>query len=280
MAYKSILTVLSAQSRAQRLFSAAAELALAQDAHLDALCLGFDRVQVGYSYIEAGAALLEANHERAKEDALAVEAEAQKAAAAQPAGLRYSIDTAVTMPGSTTELIGPRARFSDLLVLDRPYGEGRLPEEEAITEAGLFEGRAPVLILPENASMTKPKCVVLAWNQSEEATVAARRALPFLRQAEKVVITVIDPPKQGPERSDPGGPLCNLLAHHGVKAEVAVLSKVKSRVSNVLLDHIQDRDADLLVMGAYGHSRFREAILGGATRNMLENAQIPVLMAH
>ncbi|MFV0490849.1 MAG: universal stress protein [Pseudorhodobacter sp.] len=280
MAYKSILTVLSSQSRAERIFTAAADLAVAQDAHLEALCLGFDRVQVGYSYIEAGAALLEANHERAKEDALAVEAAAKKAAASQPESLRCTIETAVTMPGSTTELIGPRSRFSDLLILDKPYGKGRLPEEEAITEAGLFEGRAPVLMLPEGSAVTKPKCIVLAWNQSEEATVAARRALPFMRQAENVVITVIDPPKHGPERSDPGGPLCKLLSHHGVRAEVSVLTKTKPRVSDVLLGQIQDRNADLLVMGAYGHSRFREAILGGATRNILEQADIPVLMAH
>ena len=109
---------------------------------------------------------------------------------------------------------------------------------------------------------------------------AVRRALPFLKAAEMVDITVVDPPSHGPERSDPGGLLCQMLVRHGVRAEVSVLAKTLPRVSDVLARHVRDRDADLLVMGAYGHSRFREAILGGATRNMLEQAEVPVLMAH
>ena len=93
-------------------------------------------------------------------------------------------------------------------------------------------------------------------------------------------IAVIDPPQHGPERSDPGGMLCQMLVRHGVRAEVSVLAKTLPRISDVLARHVRDQNADLLVMGAYGHSRFREAILGGATRNMLEEAEVPVLMAH
>ena len=71
-----------------------------------------------------------------------------------------------------------------------------------------------------------------------------------------------------------------MLVRHGVHAEVSVLARDLPRVSDVLTRHAMDTDADLLVMGAYGHSRFREAILGGSTRNMLEKTEIPVLMAH
>jgi nucleotide-binding universal stress UspA family protein len=110
--------------------------------------------------------------------------------------------------------------------------------------------------------------------------VATRQALPLLKGADKVNITVIDPPTQGEERSDPGGMLCQMLVRHGVHAEVSVLARSLPRVSDVLARHIWDQNADMLVMGAYGHSRFREAILGGATRNMLEKAEVPVLMAH
>jgi nucleotide-binding universal stress UspA family protein len=120
---------------------------------------------------------------------------------------------------------------------------------------------------------------VIAWNQSAEAMAAVRKALPILKQADLVSITVIDPPQTGVERSDPGGMLCQMLVRHGVKAEVTVLARTLPRVSDVLARHVRDSNADLLVMGAYGHSRFREAILGGATRNMLEQAEIPVLMA-
>ena len=100
------------------------------------------------------------------------------------------------------------------------------------------------------------------------------------QNTDNVHVVVIDPPQHGPNRSDPGGALSQYLARHGVKPEIDVLSKTMPRVSDVLCRHVQDLDADLVVMGAYGHSRFREAILGGATRNMLENAEVPVLLAH
>jgi nucleotide-binding universal stress UspA family protein len=150
-----------------------------------------------------------------------------------------------------------------------------------VLEAALFDGAAPVLLLagtllPE----TLGKRVVIAWNQGREAMAAVRRALPLLRKADLVNIVVVDPPAYGPERSDPGGALCQMLVRHGVKAEVSVLARTMPRVSDVLVRHVRDQNADILVMGAYGHSRFREAILGGATRDMLELAQVPVFLAH
>ncbi len=121
---------------------------------------------------------------------------------------------------------------------------------------------------------------MVGWNESLEALRAVRAAMPLLTQADTVHVVVIDPPTHGPSRSDPGGMLSQYLARHGVSAEIDVLSKTLPRVSDVLTRHATDMDADLLVMGAYGHSRFREAVFGGATRNMLEQATIPVLMAH
>ena len=122
--------------------------------------------------------------------------------------------------------------------------------------------------------------MVIAWNESYEALAAIRAALPLLQKAVSVDIAIIDPPAHGPDRSDPGGQLGQMLVRHGVKAEVSVLAKTMPRVSDVICRHCTDRDAQLLVMGAYGHSRFRESILGGATRNMLEMAHVPVLLSH
>ena len=168
------------------------------------------------------------------------------------------------------------------MVLPRPYGAGKGADSEAVVEAALFDAKVPVLVLPA-AGLPEgalPRRVVLAWNQSAEAMAATRAALPLLKGADLVDITVVDPPPHGPERSDPGGLLCQMLVRHGVRAEVSVLARSLPRVSEVLARHATDQNADLLVMGAYGHSRFREAILGGATRNMLEQAELPVLMAH
>ena len=281
MTYKSLLTVVTGTEGHLPVVSAAAAIATRSDAHLDALVLGVDRTQVGYSYVGTGAVLIAAAMDRAEEEARASEKALTQALGAQGPGLRVAVDTVVTQLGALTDVVASRARYADLVVLPRPYGPTKGIEDEAVIEAALFEGMAPVLVVPDaGMPSTDPRRVVLAWNQSREALVAARRALPFLCRADSVQILVIDPPTHGPERSDPGGLLCQMLVRHGVNAEVTVLARTLPRVSDVLARHLRETAADLLVMGAYGHSRFREAILGGATRDMLEGAEVPVLLAH
>ncbi len=281
MAYKSILTAATSAEGVLATVTAAADIAAAMDAHLDALALGVDRTQIGYSYVGSGAVVIAAEMDRSEADARAAEAALNAALGTQTPSLRSSVETVVTQLGALTDVVASRARYADLTVLPMPYGKGRGVEDEAITEAALFEGMSPVLIVPPSGMKTaRPKRIVLAWNESREALVAARRALPFLKRADLVQIVVIDPPAHGPERSDPGGLLCQLLVRHAVRAEVSVLARTLPRVSDVLARQLRDVDADLLVMGAYGHSRFREAILGGATRDMLEAAEVPVFLAH
>ena len=174
-----------------------------------------------------------------------------------------------------------RARFSDLVVLAQPYGDGHGAELEPVTESALFEAHTPALIVPDNAKPAPaPQRIMIGWNESPEALIAVRAALPMLIQADVAHVVVIDPPTHGPNRSDPGGMLSQYLARHDVKVEIDVLSKTLPRVSDVMMRHAADMDADMVVMGAYGHSRFREAVFGGATRYMLEQAKLPVFMAH
>lgn len=281
MAYKSLLSIATSKDGVSQAVDAAAGIARVMDAHLDTLALGVDRTQIGYSYVGSGAVVMQVAMERAEHEALEHEKALKAALAAQGADLRWSVDSAVAQLGAVNDLVAARARYADLVVLPKPYARTAGPESEAVVEAAMFEGLAPVLIVPETGMpAVPPRRVVLAWNMSREAMVAARRAMPFLKRADQVVITVVDPPVHGPERSDPGGMLCQMLVRHGVKAEVAVLARTLPRISDVLARQCQDTSADLLVMGAYGHSRFREAILGGATRNMLESTQIPVFLAH
>ncbi len=281
MAYKSLLTVACSPEGVLGTVTAAAQIATTMDAHLDTLALGVDRTQVGYSYVGSGAVVIAAAMDRAEGEAREAEAALNSAIGAQPPSLRSSVESVVTQLGALTDVVAARARYSDLTILPLPYGKTRSVADEAVTEAALFEGMAPVLIVPPAGMKTaQPKRIVVGWNQSREALVAARRALPFLKRADMVQIVVVDPPTHGPERSDPGGHLCQLLVRHGVKAEVSVLARTLPHVSDVLARQVRDLDADLLVMGAYGHSRFREAILGGTTRDMLENAEVPVFLAH
>lgn len=288
MDYKSILTVVTSPAQAQAAIAAAASMALGFDAHLEVLALGVDQAQLGYAYIGSGAVLTEFSLERAEADARASADAAQKALAELDPTLRYSVETVVAEMGSLTAVVGNSASFADLVVQARPYGSGQSYQAEAVIEAALFEGRAPVFIIPDTLlgktnrfdKIANPRRVLLAWNQSTEALVAAKRALPLLRHAELVDVTVVDPPSHGPERSDPGGLLCQYLVRHGIKAQVSVLAKTMPKVSDVLARHALEEGCDMMVMGAYGHSRLREAVLGGATRAVLENSAIPVLMAH
>jgi nucleotide-binding universal stress UspA family protein len=279
MAYKSILTIVTDIDAAKSQLDAAIALARREDAHLDVLCMGVDRTQTGYYYAGATAFIQQETVERAQEDARKVESGVASRLGGED--IRWASETVVSQLGAIATVVGLRARFSDLVVLGRPYGKGRGQELEAIVEAALFEGQVPVLVVPDGfTGEISARRILAAWNQSSEAMSALRKALPLLKAADLVDITVIDPPTHGPERSDPGGQLSQLLARHGVHAEVSVLAKTMPRVSDIINRHVRDTDADMIVMGAYGHSRFREAILGGATRNLLEHATVPVLMAH
>jgi nucleotide-binding universal stress UspA family protein len=279
MAYKTLLTVLTDQSTVSETLDAAVTLASREDAHLDVLSLGIDRTQLGYSYIGAAAMLAQVSLDRAAQDAEKLDAAARIILNRQD--IRWGAEAAVAQFGSLGAIVASRARFADLVLLPHPYGKDTTPEAEGVLEAVLFEGGAPVLLLPKAPLPdVLGKRVVIAWNQGREALTAVQRALPILKRADLVNIAVIDPPAYGPERSDPGGALCHMLVRHGVKAEVSVLVKSLPRVSDVLARHVRDQNADLLVMGAYGHSRFREAILGGATRDMLDLAEGPVFLAH
>ncbi len=280
MAYKSLFSVLTSTRFVGPVLDQGIALANAGDAHFDVLCMGVDRTQTGYYYAGANAMVLQETISRAQEEAQEVEKATREALGRSD--IRWGTDSGVAQLADIGRHVAGHARFSDLVILPKPYGEKHGAELEPVLEAALFEGKVPVLVLPDSQTtpLITPKTALIAWNESNEALTAVRAALPFLQQADNVHVVVIDPPSHGPSRSDPGGMLSQYLARQGVRAEIDVLSKTLPRVSDVLMRHAKDTEAELVVMGAYGHSRFREAILGGATRYMLEQADLPVFMAH
>ncbi|MCC6000304.1 MAG: universal stress protein [Pararhodobacter sp.] len=279
MSYKTISTFLANGAELDATLPAAMTIAQREDAHLTACLLGVDMTPAGGFYMGASPLLLQETLERAQLDAETLEQRARTLLSAQT--LRWSTESAVVQFGGLPALVGLRARFSDLVVQCGPYARDALPTQEAVLESALFEGQAAVLVVPEGRLPSDfGKRVIVAWNQSNEALNAVRRAMPLLRAADQVIVAIVNPPVHSPERSDPGGMLTQMLARHGVRCEVSVLAKTLPRVSDVLMRHMADADASLLVMGAYGHSRLREAILGGATRNVLEQSEWPVFLAH
>jgi nucleotide-binding universal stress UspA family protein len=279
MSYNCLFSVVTAEDLVDDVMTHAMAMAAAHDAHLDVLCLGVDRSQTGYYYAGASAVILQETIARAHAESEAVEKRVVKAL--EGSSIRWATETGVAQLADLGRHVSARARFSDLVILPRPYGDGRGVELEPVTESALFEGHTPALIVPPGIEpVPSPKRIMIGWNEGAEALSAVRAAMPLLVQAETVHVVVIDPPSHGPNRSDPGGLLSQYLARHDVKVEIDVLTKTLPRISDVMLRHAADIDADMVVMGAYGHSRFREAVFGGATRYMLEQAGMPVFMSH
>lgn len=278
MGYKTILTVITQTGQIAQLESAIA-LARREDAHLEVFALGVDRTQTGYYYAGASAYVFQEAVDRAMATAEAIEAEMREQLSHED--IRWSLDSAVAQIGGLSSLVAMRARYVDLVVQTQPYGPDAAPDAEGVVEAALFEGGAPALILPHGTELGDSigKRVLIGWNQSDEALHAVRRAMSLLKMAESVEIAVVDPSPHSPEGSDPGGRLCQMLTRHGVKANIAVLAKTLPTVTEVLQRRAIETGADMMVIGAYSKSRLREAILGGVTRRMLENAPLPVLMA-
>lgn len=279
MSLKTLVACMTDREAYGAALQTAASIAEQKSGHLSVLCLGIDRTNPGVYYAGAQAITMQSNMEEAQADALAAEEAAHSALG--PWSIPFDTQSITTQIGALAPVIGERTQLSDLVVLPKPYGGHAGTEDVVILEAVLFQTRVPVLVLPEGMSAwTPPKRVVIAWNQSPEALSAVKGAIGFLAAAETVDIAIIDPPQHTSDRSDPGGALAEMLSRHGVHASISVLARTMPRISEVLARHCEDREADMIVMGAYGHSRLREAILGGATRNMLEIAAVPVLMAH
>ncbi len=279
MSFKTVMSVLTDTDFAETTLKQASRFARSNNAHLDVLCLGVDSSQSGYYFSGASAVVVENSLAQVRSTAHDIEKVANSYLA--QAECRWGVETGVCQLTEVSRHVSARARFSDLTVLPKPYGDNRGIEMETTIEAALFNAGSPVLVVPDEGNViTKPKAITIAWNESQEALLAAKSALPLLAEADLVRVLVIDPPTHGPNRSDPGGLLSTFLARHGVRVEIDVLSKSMPRVSDVILRHARDTEAEMIVMGAYGHSRFRESILGGATRHMLEQAEIPVFMAH
>ncbi|HEX2115333.1 MAG TPA: universal stress protein [Alphaproteobacteria bacterium] len=122
--------------------------------------------------------------------------------------------------------------------------------------------------------------VIVAWNGSREAARAMGDAMPLLRQAQSVCVVSINAEGETQGQPGPAAELTRRLADHGIQAEPQVLRSDDISAADMLLSRIADLGADSLVMGCFGHSRLREIVLGGTTRDVLRHATVPVLLSH
>lgn len=191
-------------------------------------------------------------------------------------GGRASLSWAWHDAPSGHDYVGSYGRIFDMIVLARPEPEWQSPSMLTL-ESALFESGRPVLIAPPSPPPSLGTHVLVAWNCSTEQARTMADAMPFLYAAERVTIATVEGATvAGPSAEE----MVRALAMHGVNAEPITLKATKRSAGEVVLTKADELGCDLIVKGAYTQSRLRQMIFGGATRHILANARLPVLMAH
>lgn len=275
MAYKSILTFMDDGPGSDQRLNAAIAVARQFDAHLTVIAYGYDPSVPHYAYVDAPGGAIADLMAQAKQSA--TEQAAKVDGILQHEGVRGEVVAQVCTYAMMEARFGEHAQYADLVVLGQTYGDD-VQETAADALAGaLFDGDAAVLVCPAEMERIELDTILVAWNESREALHSVRRAIPMLQQASEVEILIID---AADSVSDPGQDLATMLARHDVSNEVYLHPQSPGSVSEKLRQRIRERGARMVVMGGYGHSRFREYVIGGVTRDILSDVPVPVFMTH
>jgi nucleotide-binding universal stress UspA family protein len=275
MAIKDILVLLDANSDAAG--SYAVSLASAFQAHLTAVALVVNPT-AGMAFPNVPMDFLISALENARNAARRIPE--TLAAKAQASGVTFETDIVETTVAGTDQAIGSIARHVDLTIIEQPNPDSP-GERESLIEATLFGSGRPVLVVPyiQTPPLLLEK-ITIAWDGSATAARAVGDAIPFLARAGEVeLVTVADPSETDEETEAAAHKIMRHLARHDIETKFRTLPRAGD-VAGTLLSYAFDSGTDLMVMGGYGHSRFREVILGGATRGMIESMTVPVLMSH
>ena len=279
MSYKTILVHVDGSKRAAERVKVAARIALAENAHLIGIAITgvskfiYQSGLIGEAYVDV-APYQEILQQRAQ-NALAEFEQAVAGTGLTSFEKRIVDDEAAA--GTSVQ-----ARCGDLVVIGQIDPNDPSPTvlsdfpEQVVLHAG-----KPVLIVPYAEQFDAiGKNVLISWNGSVAASRALSSAIPLLRRAETVQVVIFNPENESDiDAEQSGSDLVHHLARHGIETQLQ-LQTTTLDLGNALLSLAADVNCDLLVMGGYGHSRFREILLGGVTRTVLESMTVPVLMSH
>jgi nucleotide-binding universal stress UspA family protein len=184
--------------------------------------------------------------------------------------------------GDTVEVLCHAGRWCDLVIVERPQLNPDAPTGWGLVSRTVFASSAPIVVVPDSVKLERAGSrIVIAWNCSREAIRAIRGALPLLQRADEVVVL------EGDAVENPFGlrhlprlDLRSWLARHDVAAEFRAFQPQAKERGAALLDAAHAASADMIVMGAWGHSRITELVLGGTTRHLFQCSDLPLLVAH
>jgi len=278
MAIRDILVHMDDHESCKTRIAAAVDMAIRHDAHLTGLFVMPSAAIPGYMDVQVPLDLVQMHEDRMKEKAQSVEKIFDHAT--QPSGVSSEWRC---LQGYAPDIIADHGHYSDLIVIGQhdpaiSLGAGN---DEIPDHVVLSSGR-PVLIIPNNfAGGVIGKRVIVGWDRGQMATRALHDALPVLQKADAVSIMMVNPKSRpGGVGHSPGADIAHHLARHGVSVEADHSVNEKIGVCEHLLSRAADMGADLIVTGAYGHSRWREIMMGGVTRELLNTMPYPILMSH
>lgn len=197
-------------------------------------------------------------------------------AALEPVGIAFRSTQLDCVMGTLGSVAETYARHCDLIVTGLGTNDVSM---EATAETVVFGSGRPTLLVPQDAVPSPYQHAMIAWDGSRVATRAMADARDFLRPAKAVTIAVVADEKSLPEKN-PGLKLADYLAYHGITAPVALVHARQRPIARALQGHALEIGADFMVMGAFGHSRTRDFVMGGATAGVLQDLNLPVSLSH
>jgi nucleotide-binding universal stress UspA family protein len=279
MDIKNILIHLDHSSGCSNRLETAFNLAKAFDAHITGLFVVPDYVVPSYVEAQISVDLITDVTEKAMARAEETLASYQKLA--DDAGVTMESHV---LEGQVIPILREHTKYADLLLLNQDQPDDPDNASYGLADALLFEGGCPCMVVPHSGKLKTPgKRVLLTWNASRESAHALREAMPFLTRAETVVVLSSEPDDSDVDmaRGHPHAQeLSRFLESHGIEAISSGISDPDMSATDAIIGQAAEMNADLIVMGAYGHARLREIILGGVTRDLLKQAPVPLLLAH
>lgn len=279
MGYKTILVNCDTSPTTEKRIELASEIAQKNEAHLVGLFVRANVVLPAYMEAGIGPDLIVLQEKRGKEQSAAAKAIFERVAQRMGGSYEWR-DTG----GDVYDQTSMQARYSDLVVMGQFNPELDDPDIiPDLAETVMMDSGRPVLVLPYIGVKGKVMGghVLVGWNVSREASRAVVDSLPFLKAASAVTVLAVNP-KSGARGhgEQPGADVAQFLARHGVKVTASYTVADDIDAGDALLSRAADVNADMMVLGAYGHSRLREMVIGGVTRKVLGTMTVPVLFSH
>ncbi|MFA6153622.1 universal stress protein [Mesorhizobium sp.] len=276
MRFKTIVAILQNEQDAERVLDCAIPLATRFQSHL----IGIHAEALPVPYTSAtgfpDTEFLQVSADMSRERADKLEATFLRHI--ENSGLSFEWRSLESFSGDSALTGISSVRTADLIIAAQRESGG---DPSADVDTLVYDAGRPVLVVPHSGPLvTSFKHVLLAWNGSKEAARAAFDALPFIIEAEKTDILVIDPPEtldDSPEAA--GAEIASALARHGATVSVSVLKSEGISVDDVIQTRIAETGADLLVLGAYSHSWLRQLLFGGVTRTVLRTVPVAAFLS-